>query len=201
MGAALLFALLTVRPLDWIAPTAGLALLLPAGIAAYRALRTRRPCRVAFLCATMAGVVYLGAATLVLPGVVNEAASFRETGSILRELISRGDHIAVYQVPRGTIGGILFYAGQTIPSLQTPEDLERHLTSDGGVPGTPRSMALIREEDYRDLAPRLAIPTTVARRIDRPWMYFDAPRPGLLLVVAGEIEDNAAGRGPRRTPS
>jgi 4-amino-4-deoxy-L-arabinose transferase-like glycosyltransferase len=201
LGAALLFALLTVRPLDWIAPTASLALLLPAGIAAYRALRARRPCRAASLCAAMAGIVYLVVATLILPAVVNEAVSARETGSSLGEMISRGDRIAVYQVPRGTIGGVLFYAGRTIPSLRTPEDLERHLTSDGGVAGTPRSMALIREEDYRDLAPRLAIPTTVARRFDRPWMYFDAPRRGLLLVVAGEIDDNAAGRGPRRSPS
>jgi 4-amino-4-deoxy-L-arabinose transferase-like glycosyltransferase len=201
LGAALLFALLTVRPLDWFAPTASLALLLPAGIAAYRALRARRPSRAAFLCAALAGLVYLGAATLVVPKVVDEGVSARETGSSLREMIVRGDRIAFYRLPQGSIGGILFYAGLTVPNLRTPENLESHLRSPGGVPGTPRSMALIREEDHRELAPRLAIPTTVARRFDRPWMYFEAPRRGLLLVVGGGIEDNAAGRDPRRPPS
>jgi 4-amino-4-deoxy-L-arabinose transferase-like glycosyltransferase len=200
LSAALLFSLLTVRPLDWIAPSACLALLLPTGVVAYRALRARHPCRAAFLCAAIAGIAYLGLATLVIAEVVNGGASAREAGSSLRRLIVQGDRVAFYQARQGTIGGILFYAGLTLPNLRSPGELERHLSAAAGAPGTPRSMALIREDIYRDVAPRLGVPTTIARRFDRRLTFFDAPRRGILLVVAGEIDDNAPGHGPRRPP-
>ncbi|MGH9797909.1 MAG: hypothetical protein ACRD5D_07095, partial [Candidatus Polarisedimenticolia bacterium] len=186
------------RPFDWASPTILLAALLPAGVAAFRALRSGQGARAGFLAAAMTGAVYLALALGVLPGAVAAYGSGRETGAVLGRLADQGDRIVLYRFQQGMLGSVLFYAGRTFPNLVEPAALEAHLRArpDGAHDRFgPRPMALIREDVYLDLRDRLGVRTVVTRRFARRPSPLGRAAMPLLLVAAEEIDDNAARPG------
>jgi 4-amino-4-deoxy-L-arabinose transferase-like glycosyltransferase len=173
------------RPADWLAPAALLALLLPPGILAYRAARAGRGGSLVVSGAALTGVVHLALAVLVVPAVVERAASARPAAALLRRLVQAGDRVALYDFKEGMLGGYLFYSGMTYPNLERVEDLRAHLLAAPGGGRGPCSLALVREDVYRALEPRLGVPTSVAARFgDGSTLAAMARRRPVLLVVA-----------------
>jgi 4-amino-4-deoxy-L-arabinose transferase-like glycosyltransferase len=162
---------------------------------ALRALQDGRAVRCALLCATLAGAALLVAVMRLVPEVVGRAASARPIATAVRGHVDQGDRLAFYDFPQGQMGGILFYAGLTLPNLRTPEEVDRFLAGDGGA------FVLMREYDRDSVIPRLAVPVVVARRFD-PSIQTPRRRPGgaILLLARAGIEDNAAGATGRTPP-
>ncbi|HKN47560.1 MAG TPA: hypothetical protein VJ144_06285, partial [Candidatus Polarisedimenticolia bacterium] len=75
-----------------------------------------------------------------------------------------GDRLALYRFKEGSLGAYLFYAGMTVPNLYTPEDLRLHLAAGPVARRGPRSLALMSEETYDDVAPGLGLPTSIVWR-------------------------------------
>jgi hypothetical protein len=189
MAAATLALLRLARPGDWLSPAVLLALLGLPGVVAYRAARAGRAGRLASGAAGLAGVVYLALSILVVPGVVERAASARTAGGLLRRLVQAGDRVALYGFKEGMLGGYLFYAGATFPNLGRPEELRAHLESAPCGSGAPCALALVREDVYRGLVPRLGLATTVAARFgDGGELAAVARRRPVLLIVREGFE-------------
>lgn len=195
LSAAGLGLLRAARPLDWAAPTILLAALLPAGVAAFRALRSERGATAGFYAAAMTGAVHLALALGVLPGAVAAYGGGREAGTVLGRLAEQGDRIVLYRFQQGMLGNVLFYARRTFPNLDEPAALVAHLR--GRPEGAhdrfgPRPMALVREDHYLDLRDGLPVRTVVTRRFARRPPPFGRAAAPLVLVAAEEIGDNAA---------
>ncbi len=189
--SAFLAILTAVRPTDWLTPTAALALILLPGLAAFRALRSRRPFRLAVLVAAMAGLVELGVSALIVPRIVNAGVSVRAAGGMLARMVDQGDRLALYRFHEGMLGGYLFYAGRTFPNLRSLEELNGHLRADPGAPGGSRSLALLREDVYQEVAPRLEMKTAIASRFESGTQGIGSVRRWPILLVAPE----GSGRG------
>jgi 4-amino-4-deoxy-L-arabinose transferase-like glycosyltransferase len=201
MAAAVFLAMLRVRPFDWLAPTVMAALLAPPGLAAWRALLARRTAQAALLGAALTAVLCVGLCVGIVPRVVERYASHRPAGAALARLVEAGDRIALHDFGQGMLGEVLFYAGRTFPNLRSVEDLEAHLSGPRPAVG-PRPMALMLESRHAALAPRLRVPTIVARRFAHPAPPVGHPSDSLVLVVPwGEIGDNGRRRAPGRPPA
>jgi len=196
VSAALLAAFVLVRPGDLMPPVVLAAVLVPLGVAAYRALRAGRLDRQGLLTAAMTAVLMLGAVFVVVPAVVNRVASAREAGAFLRRLAAAGDRIALYQIKEGTLGGYLYYAGMMIPNLETPDELQRHLDGPAGGPSGSRPLAFMQEETYGRVASILGARTQVVRRFMPD--LFPLPqisRKSFVLVAA--VDDPGSAAVPR----
>ncbi|HEX9426299.1 MAG TPA: glycosyltransferase family 39 protein, partial [Candidatus Polarisedimenticolia bacterium] len=183
IAALLPAALRLVRPQEWLGLALSLALPPALALFGHAALRSGRAGRLASLIGGALALVTLALAVAVVPEVVNGAASPRGAASLLRRMVEAGDRVALYRFKEGALGGTLFYAGGTLPNLATTEELRRHLEA-GSVAGPgPRSVALMREEVYREESARLGIATTIVRRFEPP--------PGIAALAPGR-----AGPGP-----
>jgi len=205
-GAVVAQSLLPWRPAITV-PFVLLVLLLTT--LALRALQDRRAVRCALLCAVMAGAAWMVVVLHVVPEIVERAASSRPVAAAVRRHVDEGDRLAFFDFPQGQLGGILYYARLTLPNLRTPSEMDRFLAGDGpagSVPGSAagtgdgRTFVLVREVDHATLAPRLTVPTVVARRFETA-IRDPRGRPGqvILLLARAGMEDNATGT-TRRTP-
>jgi 4-amino-4-deoxy-L-arabinose transferase-like glycosyltransferase len=201
LASIVVLVMLRVRPFDWMSPTVMVALLVPPGLVAWRALRARRTVPAALAGAALAGVLCLGLGVGIVPRVVAQYASHRPAGAALGRLAAAGDRIALHDFGQGMLGELLFYAGRTFPNLRRVEDLEAHLS--GPVPAIgPRPMALVLESRHAGVVSRLRVPTIAARRFAHPEPPVGHPSESLVLVVPrGGIGDNAGRRDPGRPPA
>jgi 4-amino-4-deoxy-L-arabinose transferase-like glycosyltransferase len=191
MSSVFLALLTAARPTDWITTTIALAIVLLPGLAAFHALRSRLAGRLALLIALMVGLLELGASLLIVPRIVNRGVSVRQEARTLVRLVEQGDRLAFYRFHQGMLGGYLFYAGRTFPNLGTLEQLKDYLMTDAGLPDGSRSLVLMREDVYQEVAPKLAVKTTIASRFESALQGIGPTRRWPILLIAPED----AGRG------
>ena len=144
------------------APLIVLALVAWPLAVAWRAARAGNGGRLGLFTALATAIVFVAAMAWAVPSIVNGGMSARAGGSDLREHAQAGDRIALYQFKEGMLGGFLFYSDGTYPNLLDAKALADHLA--GNDPAGPRSLALMRVEDFEKVAGTLPFPVAEARR-------------------------------------
>ena len=204
IAALFVSILVLVRPGDWYAAALACGIFLPLAVGEIAVLRAGRIDRVALLAAGGVGVVSLGLACLVVPEVVNRHTSPRPAASQVRRMAEAGDRLAFYRFKEGSLGAYLFYAGMTVPNLGTPEDLRLHLAVGPVARRGPRSLALMTEETYDDVAPGLGLSTSIVWRfrsgLTPEWSASGSGPPRLAMRQTESIVLVAAG-GDGRAPA
>jgi len=162
------------------APLVVLALVAWPLAAAWRAARAGNGGRLGHFTALVTAIVFVAAMAWAVPSIVNGGVSTRAAGSDLREHAQAGDRIALYQFKEGMLGGFLFYSERTYPNLLDAKALADHLA--GNDPTGPRSLALMRVEDFEKVAGTLPFPVTEARRYVFPTLP-GAPGPSDYVLA------------------
>jgi 4-amino-4-deoxy-L-arabinose transferase-like glycosyltransferase len=152
-----------VRPADRVAPLAAAIVLTLPGVAAWRAVRAGEGRRLGLAAAAAAGLIELATGAALVPAIVNQGASARPIGAAIRRHLETGDHVALYAIKEGSIGGLLYYAGQTLPVLRGPADLETYLAAPEAAGGS-RSLVLMRAPVFEETARVVPFPLVEARR-------------------------------------
>jgi 4-amino-4-deoxy-L-arabinose transferase-like glycosyltransferase len=186
LSLALVWAWHLVRPAA-LAASLGTAIVLAVpGVLAWRAARAGDGWRLGLAVAAAAGLIELAAGAALVPAIVNRGASARPIGAALRRHLEIGDHVALYGIKEGSMGGLLYYAGQTLPVLHGPAELESHLAPPGAGGGS-RSLVLMRSPVFEETARALSFPLVEAGR----W------RPAVVPWEAEGVNDFIlAARGP-----
>lgn len=185
LSVAFLWAWHLVRPASIAgALAAAIVLALVLG-ASWRALRARDGRVLGLSVAAGAALLELLTACALVPVIVNRGASARPIGREIRTRLEVGDQVALYGIKEGSLGGLLFYAGRTLPVLAGRDDLERHLGT--GAPEGSRTLVLMRAPAFEEAARSLPFPLVEARR----WRPAAVP-----WETAGANDFVLATRGP-----
>ena len=163
------------------APLVVLALVAWPLAAAWRAARTGNGGRLGLFTALTTAIVFVAAMAWAVPSIVNGGVSARAAGSDLRELSQAGDRIALYHFKEGMLGGFLFYSERTYPNLLDAKALAGHLA--GNDPTGHRSLALMRVEDFEEVAGTLPFPVAEERRYVFPTLPGAPGSSGYVLAV------------------
>jgi 4-amino-4-deoxy-L-arabinose transferase-like glycosyltransferase len=186
LSIASLWAWHLVRPSAVAGPLAAAIALSVAAVAAWRAVRGADGRRLGLAVAGGAAILELLTACALVPAIVNRGASARPIGEAIRGHLETGDHVALYGIKEGSMGGLLYYAGHTLPVLRGSDELERYL-DDAGAPGGSRLLVLMRAPAFEETARVLPFPLVEARR----WRPAAVP-----WETAGANDFVLAARGP-----
>jgi 4-amino-4-deoxy-L-arabinose transferase-like glycosyltransferase len=163
LSLALVWAWHLVRPAALLGPSSAAIVLALAGVVAWRAARAGDGRRLGLTVAAGALLMEVATGAVLVPAIVNQGASVRPIGATLRAHLEAGDHVALYGIKEGSIGGLLYYTGRTLPVLRGPDDLQAHLAS-AETPGGSRALVLMRATVFEEAARALPFPLVESRR-------------------------------------